>query len=1107
MARFTARATIERMLHNPETNPNSEIAPTAGASKRRLSQASLLIVQDPPTPIGPPIRIHSLGRFSVSGMHNIGLGEAGGRTHARALLAITAASNAGVSRDEIIDVLWPGMSESAARNRLYHTMHLVRRSLSAMSWPEEWIGLNKARVQLDPRIYSDASRLDAAAAGSLDRLSDADLMDIIDNCQGDWAPDVDAGGLGHTIRRHLKECHVKLLHEASSRLVQSGDTPARRDMLRRVLQLSTTDEWAYRQLMQIDLDAHRPHAVLRTFELASRELVQQLGLRPSASLSDLASRAASQLDAHKTEDESPEPRNAALVGRESLVRELASDLNAGPGVWNVSGLSGIGKTSLMREVARRVGPLRKDGVRFVSLGDRTDDEAAMTAVLRACKFDVDASVEAGPMLLKLLSARDVLMVIDDVALAPHWQELVDLLQAPLTARVVLVSHTRIENSMLRHVAVPPLAIAALDASIAQARLSPAFTLFQMRSASADGHVPTDAQVREIVELVRRLDGLPLAIELASARTGSMTPGEILRQLDAGTLPSASQLSAPGAVGGRLMDRHRSVAAALDITVSMLTPAGRCAYRVAAVFSGAFHAAQFDVVAHAANLPLCQPGEAALAELVDAGLLTVSEGREFHMLHLPRAHARSLAKSEALWARIERARIDQVIAALENGATHHESPGYTQWMDTVYALHDDALSVLHAAQHTDDARFLRLLVPLVQSWALRGQRHVPVSWFEHGLSAARRVKDAGSEMLILLSISNTLMSLKRIEEALAHTEAAMSLALASDDLVVVSMTVTMRAYVLNSCGRNRESIHMLEDWIGRMPLGTPGHLTLSSALIFKGVVVAGVTPTDREWKASHALRARLAGSLAWRNVLIAVDDCVATLDPQVRLEIADELFSIANEMHTPWLTHHAQYRKAIALLFLDRQDEAAEVARSAYRLAGSAGLEEPMGVACLFLAELSWRDGDCSVAANWLDKVPAVTAGGRDEDRLLCALSLTRAVLAAMSGDKEAAAHHFLKITKPLLAEMRWPNLELAVECGALIANLIGVTAKCESMVAVLVLVAEANKLAPSVQRFRKKYFNLSSEVRLTSAEEVEAASARGRNALCDLFDCLQALEK
>jgi DNA-binding SARP family transcriptional activator len=1094
--------------------PTGEVFGTTGIihASRFTHAADLRVTRDLATAVAePPIRISSLGRFSVTGLHNVGLGEAEGRTHARALLALSASGKLGVPRDEVIDVLWPGMAESAARNRLYHTMHLVRRSLSAMAWPDEWIGLNKARVQIDPRVYSDAAQLDAAVTDGLEQIGDSDLLSILDQCQGQWAPDVEAGGLGHTIRRHLKECHVKLLHEAASRQSQSGDTPARRDMLRRVLHLSPTDEWAYRQLMQIDLDAQRPHAVLRTFESASRELVQQLGLRPSAPLSELASRAAAQLEARKSEDETREPRRAALIGREGLVRELASEMNDGPGVWNVSGLSGIGKTSLMREVARRVGHLRKDGVRFISAGDRCDDEVAVSAVLRACKFEVDASTEPADMLLKLMRTRDVLLVIDDVALAPKWHELVELLQAPLTARVVFVTHTPIRNCAARHIAVPALAMASLDATLAQARLSPAVTLFQMRSASADGQVPTDAQVREIVELVRRLDGLPLAIELACARTLSMTPGEMLKQLDAGMLPVATHASHAAqlnAIDSKKVDRHRSIATALDITIKLLSPRGRCAYLAAAAFSGTFQTAQFEVVTLAAYLPLCRPAESALAELVDAGLLTVSEGGRFQMLHLPRAHARSLARSEALWPRIERARIDQVIAALETGATHHESPGYTPWMSTVNALHDDVLSVLLAAQHADDASFLRLLVPLAQSWVLRDQRHVPMAWFEYGLAAARRLADSRSEMLLLLTVTSTLVRLKRLDEAILRTEAAMRLAQTSDDLVVAAMTVTMRSHVLNSFGRNRESIQLLEDWIGRMPIDTPGHLTLSSALIFKGIAVAGVTPTDRSWSESTALRARVSGSLAWRNVLIAVDDCVATLDAQTHLRIADELFIIANEMNTPWLAHHAMYRKAIAFLFLDRQDDAGNAARECYRLAGSAGLEAATGAACLLLAELSWRDENTVVAANWLDRIPAVAAGGRDEDRLLCASSLTHAVLATISADKQAAARHFLKNTRPMLAEMRWPNLELALECGALIAKLLGAAALRESMSAALVLVADPNRLAPCVQRFRSAHLGLSMQAHVAvSAEEVEHASARGRNALCELFDHLQALKK
>ena len=83
---------VDRMAANTAAIPNATFAGPAGESKRTRSDANVRFVQEVGTPMGPPIRIHSLGRFVVSGLHNVGLGEAEGRTHARAVLAIAAAT-------------------------------------------------------------------------------------------------------------------------------------------------------------------------------------------------------------------------------------------------------------------------------------------------------------------------------------------------------------------------------------------------------------------------------------------------------------------------------------------------------------------------------------------------------------------------------------------------------------------------------------------------------------------------------------------------------------------------------------------------------------------------------------------------------------------------------------------------------------------------------------------------------------------------------------------------------------------------------------------------------------------------------------------------------
>ena len=1040
----------------------------------------------------------------------------------RALIAVAASSRAGVDRDAVIDALWPRHSDAAARNRLYHTMHLIRRAFGSLAWHDDWIYLDQGRVQLDPRIDCDAARLDAAASTRLDLIRDVELTEIVQAWQGDWAPDVDAGGLGHTIRRHLRDCHSALVHEAALRHSQLGDTPARRNLLDCALRLNATDEWAYRELMQLDLDAQRPHAVLRTFDAASREMVQQLGLRSSQALRELAARAVALLQSDPTAEIALAIPNTNMVGREVLASQFTKELNDQPGVWCLSGLSGVGKTTLMRQVARRVGPMRADGARFISLGDHAIESAAIPTILRASGFATDAALTAEDALQGLLRTRDVLLIIDDLTSILGWQQLLDLLDGPLAARVVLVTHSPVNHAGVRQLLLPPLNTAQLGEPLTQARLSPSVTLFQMRrKAMADTDLAED-DVREVIELVRRLDGLPLAIELAAAQTATMTPGEILRRLDSGQLPSRLSHESTTAPKAQRDERRLSVDSALDVTFALLSDAARRAYYVAAVFNAAFTADEFCTVDKAVPaFPQAPVGmgigmgigigmSMGMAELVATGVVAVEESGAFRMLHLPRAHACRHAQAGGLWPHIETARIDQIVAALACGETHCESPGYTAWMQSVVGLHDSALNLLNSAQRADedDRRFLRLLLPLTQLWSLRRHRHAPFAWFERGLKAARTLGDVRSEMLVLLAMTNTLLALKRVEEALDHSGAAMRLAASSDDAVTAAMTIAMRANALYAGGHHRNALELLDKWVVLMPAGAAGHATLAAALILKGRQVAGMTPRDPAWSDCEALKARYAGSLAWRDLLIAVGDCVTTLSPQTHLAIADELRLVARDMQTPLLGQHAQYRRAVALLLMERPVDAAAAAREWHRLASGAGLAPSTGMACLFLAEMNWRADDTAGALQWLAEVPVLTPGGRQEDAVIYAHTLMRSIVAALVGDARAAAGHYARMTRATLAELRWPSLELAVECAALVAKGHGENLLFQSLTDALVLVSDPNVHVPITWSFRERQFGVvGTQTKTLDAESAEAACARACEALCALFDRLTETHK
>ncbi len=1137
--------------HLGATDPSAEhplgsqqLGPAASALAPSAPWSALTSMPTPaPTP--PALVIRALGSFSVSGLHGSGLGETDSRMHAKALLALAASKRVGVARDEVIDALWPNHAETAARNRLYHTMHLVRRSLSALAWPGDWIVLNQGRVQLDVGVDSDAAQLDAACAGSLASISDDALLHTLQLCRGGWAPNVDAGGLGHMLRRHMRACHVAVLREAASRQAHRGDTPVLRDMLRQILQLNPTDEWAYRQCMQLDLDATRPHAVLRTYEVAGRELAQQLGLKPSAALGELASRASRLLEAADRGDEQQTASSEPLVGREQDVRKLVSALNEQPGLWNVSGLSGVGKSALVREVARRVAPSRPDGVRMVSLSDCDNAEAVEAALLRACGLERHQG-NPHTLLLHLARTRDALLIIDDSDVMPCCQALVDLLDGDLTSRVVFVTRTPVAGARVHGVAVQPLALAPVDASIEQVRLSPAVMLFQMRRLNDDVHADADVAIREVLALVRYLDGLPLAIEWAAARTATMTPGEILQRMErlaharpaqaqphvaqaqphvaqaqphvaqAQPNQSASTAASDAVSSWASTQRHRAVSAAWDASLQWLGNDAREACMVAAAFPQSFTERQWSQLAQGSLFHHLCPGLPLLDALVTAGILSCNDGRHYRMLRLARAHGKQQALALGHAPRLEQARIDQVIEAVEVGETHHESPGYTAWMNTVASLEDEVLELLGPAQRSDDAKYLRLLLPLVFLWALRRRRHVPLAYFEQGLAAAQRLGQARTALVMHVACANALQYAKRLPEALVHCEAAMVLVPRGVDAVSSAMAVLMHGFVLSALGRHDESSDVRQTWLAKTPPGAPGYLTLGTALVMSDVKAPGITPTCGEWKEAAALRARYAGSMAWREVLLAVSLYVPTLSPQTQLRIADELNDMAVDMRTPWLAQTAQQRRAHAWLSMDSLSQAAEAARAWHQLACAEGMDVSVGQACLFLAELAWRQDDAVNAALWLDKMPNLQTDGRDESLTLIGAGLMQTAVAAMQGRRDVAVGQFLNLPRLTLLGLQWPTLELALECGAWVAQVAGAALLQASLTSMLSDMQTRGQTSPLKQRSRERCFAWPTPVptwqdasvamsREAPADPVVLASAatQGRRALVALHDWLR----
>ena len=379
-----------------------------------------------------------------------------------------------------------------------------------------------------------------------------------------------------------------------------------------------------------------------------------------------------------------------LLGRD---REAVAvgDLVAREGVRLVTltGPGGVGKSRLAVEVAGRLSPGFDDGVRFVDLSAVTDRKLVAGAI----GAGLGLSTSGRPLLADVksyLHARRLLLVLDNFEQVSEAAPLVTELLAEAPGLTVLVTSRMVLRLSGEHevalagLVVPPEG-AGRDA--ADARQYAAVRLFAERARAAlAGFELTDGNAGDVAEICRRLDGLPLAIELAAARARLLPPRTLLARLDdrMGVLTGGAR---------DLPERQRTLRNTLDWSFSLLDPGERALFPRLGVFAGTFSLPAAEAICGDA------PGAAASAEpvidtlgsLVDDSLV----GREnptgepsFRLLETIREYALERLHGGPDWqdAHDRHAAYFRTIA----GPAEEElsDPGQRAWLDRLDTEHDN-----------------------------------------------------------------------------------------------------------------------------------------------------------------------------------------------------------------------------------------------------------------------------------------------------------------------------------------------------------------------------------------------------------------------------------
>ena len=427
----------------------------------------------------------------------------------------------------------------------------------------------------------------------------------------------------------------------------------------------------------------------------------------------------------------------SFVGRDRELASLAKALDESHLV-TLTGVGGVGKTRLATQLAAEVLPRFADGAWLCELAAADDEDALVQVVAATLGVRPRPGLELDESIAEFLRAKQLLVVLDNCEhLLDASAQLAELvLQECPGVRIVATSREGLavegEHVVpLRSLGLPPKRSSGQDVEAS------ALQLFEDRAAAArDGFTLDASNVAAVTEICRRLDGMPLAIELAAARVVAMSPSDIATRLD-----ERFRLL----TGGRrtAVERHQTLRATVDWSYSMLDERERPVFDRLGVFVGGFDTTAAEEVAIGDGIERWDVVD-ALVDLVGKSMVvaeeTVGGGTRYQLLETLRHYARERLDEHGDADEWRRRHAEHFAAFAEREGPLISGPDELASRERILTELDNLRAAVTWALDRSDERDEELAVRIVAALAQEGGavRATGIgSWAQRALDAADR----------------------------------------------------------------------------------------------------------------------------------------------------------------------------------------------------------------------------------------------------------------------------------------------------------------------------------------------------------------------------------